>query len=342
MSTKDADSESGNDGQYECQTCGRMFDSWQGRNSHRGHAHDPRVEIECDWCGDTETRAPSHVNDDGANFCCEEHTNAWRSEHIRGENHPNWKENVSVTCQQCGKEESVSPSRAERYTFCGNKCYGAWMSENRVGENHPRWVSGYRSENAPQRTQEVECAMCGKPIRRSPGRIARNDHHFCGRSCYAAWLSENVHGADHPSFKRVREECHTCGKTIMRTPHTLEWGERVFCSSGCELEWRRAYYSGTNNPNWEGGLLHYGEGWSDEKKRSVRERDGFQCSICGESQKAHLENRGQKLHVHHITPARLFDSDEQRNDESNLIALCRPCHKKAERAAPLLPQTAGD
>lgn len=55
------------------------------------------------------------------------------------------------------------------------------------------------------------------------------------------------------------------------------------------------------------------EGFTDKKKRKVRERDGEQCVLC-------LSN--DDLHVHHI------DGDRTNNDTENLVTLCERCHNR--------------
>lgn len=89
---------------------------------------------------------------------------------------------------------------------------------------------------------------------------------------------------------------------------------------------------GSNHPNWkpDSEMSQYGEGWTETKRQKVRERDGYECQKCGESQEKHLKNRGIKLHVHHIIPAGEADP-ENRNNPQNLITLCAPCHTKLEK-----------
>lgn len=76
----------------------------------------------------------------------------------------------------------------------------------------------------------------------------------------------------------------------------------------------------------------YGEGWSEEKRKRVRERDGYECVICGISQSEYKEHYGMALDVHHIRPARDFEDGKERNKMSNLVTLCRACHMEYEGA----------
>ena len=80
----------------------------------------------------------------------------------------------------------------------------------------------------------------------------------------------------------------------------------------------------------------YGEGWSKEKRERVRDRDGYECVICGIPQSEYKEHYGMALDVHHIKSARDVDDDKERNKMSNLITLCRPCHMEYENTD--LPQ----
>ena len=73
--------------------------------------------------------------------------------------------------------------------------------------------------------------------------------------------------------------------------------------------------------------LHRGR-WA-ATRRGVLDRDGWRCQKCG---------KAGRLEVHHIEA--LADGGEP-YAEDNLIALCRPCHFEAGRAArPVRPEAA--
>jgi len=71
----------------------------------------------------------------------------------------------------------------------------------------------------------------------------------------------------------------------------------------------------------------YGSDWG-EIKWSILQRDGFVCRLCNESvvKENTVNPHNKHLDVHHITPAREFESRDEMNDPSNLITLCRSCH----------------
>jgi hypothetical protein len=78
---------------------------------------------------------------------------------------------------------------------------------------------------------------------------------------------------------------------------------------------------GENNPSWKGGisiLKTYPLDWTETLKESIRERDKYECKICG----IHQDEIDISLHVHHI------DYDKDNLNPENLISLCPSCHSK--------------
>lgn len=61
----------------------------------------------------------------------------------------------------------------------------------------------------------------------------------------------------------------------------------------------------------------------------IRERDNWECQICGMTQEEHLEKYFRSLNVHHINPRKIEPKNAY--DEDNLITLCRVCHSVEER-----------
>ena len=77
------------------------------------------------------------------------------------------------------------------------------------------------------------------------------------------------------------------------------------------------------NPNWKGGITPFKVLFTHRKEykrliRSVFERDGFKCKICG--------GREPRLEAHHIKPFATYPEGRELKD--NLITLCRICHYK--------------
>ena len=88
---------------------------------------------------------------------------------------------------------------------------------------------------------------------------------------------------------------------------------------------------GENSPSWKGGTIeYYGPNWR-KQRRAARKRDGYKCRVCNKKQK------GRALDVHHIKPFRDFgyvpgknDNYREANRLTNLISLCKSCHKNVE------------
>jgi 5-methylcytosine-specific restriction endonuclease McrA len=69
---------------------------------------------------------------------------------------------------------------------------------------------------------------------------------------------------------------------------------------------------------WKGGISFtpYPVDWTRTLRRSIRERDSYECQMCGAPQ----EDRAWD--IHHI------DYDKENCDPNNLITLCHACHSK--------------
>ncbi len=75
---------------------------------------------------------------------------------------------------------------------------------------------------------------------------------------------------------------------------------------------------GSKSYLWQGGKSFeiYPREWNKVLKKSIRDRDGHCCQVCGAVEK------DIALDVHHI------DYDKKNCVPSNLISLCKPCHKR--------------
>lgn len=149
------------------------------------------------------------------------------------------------------------------------------------------------------------------------------------------WLRRHDIPTRAPNARRKREtlSCATCGSPFEAIQSRVD--ERKYCSRQC-------YYddldmpTGADHWSWKETPEHRpsGEEW-ERLRKQVRKRDGYQCRVCGVSE----SDLDRQLDVHHLE--RVRDSDDPRHavntDPDNLVSVCRSCHRRVERYAPLLP-----
>lgn len=174
-------------------------------------------------------------------------------------------------------------------------------------------------------------AVGGTPTRtemRERGNHGTNTY----RRHFGSWTDAvQAAGLEPNEAPAKQESCPVCGEQF--SVHT--WREQqakdslYFCSLQCHGEHRR---------DEDAGYVYYGPEWP-QRREARREKDGYECVDCGLRQAKHREQYGTGLEVHHIRPFREFDSHEEANRLENLRTLCKECHWKWERMAPLRPDT---
>jgi hypothetical protein len=106
--------------------------------------------------------------------------------------------------------------------------------------------------------------------------------------------------------------------------HRRSW-ERLLKEAGFEPF---EHPTGEDHWCWKGGVEYdYTHTWYSARA-NVRERDENICQVCMTE-----EFKNNYPDVHHITPVRYWDIDEEHekmNHPRNLICLCRDCHAKLE------------
>lgn len=261
------------------------------------------------------------------------------------------------TCENCGQPVNFHPGKANR--FCSHPCYYEF---GRGKKRRPRVRQVPCDTCGAPHTPTASKKRDGSPV----------DHHFCCRECYLVHHSRRVKwtcagcgivqtlppsGAKKKYCSQICKvesnrpgptTCINCG--VLFT--ALKWKSNgsfcvtstySTCSEECVRENFRtnegrkrkisAAFMGAKHHNWKGGRTYLsnagyrGPRWERTAER-VRERAGRCCEDCGASE----AEIGEKLHAHHIVPFHNFESVRQANRMSNLRALCRSCHTKAEFA----------
>ena len=196
-------------------------------------------------------------------------------------------------------EEGLTQAEIADECDVSPRCIRDWMdrrgieTREMVGENHPQ----HGSERDAATREKISETLTGREF----------DERTIER------FREARRGSELPAETRTK---------ISESLSGLEWSE----------ETRRRMSdarTGARNPQWKGGVSDsYGPGWQRARER-VRERDEG-CQHCG------CEGGDRQLDVHHILPFRLFEQaagtpTRKAHELGNLVLLCRPCHRRAER-----------
>jgi transposase len=252
---------------------------------------------------------------------------------------------ILLECEECGSEFRRSEHKVQRSerNFCSIECRGAIgpdTPESKVADERLKDESWLREQyfderlNGDEIAEKLDCtaATVNRWFRKHG--IDRPSHRKKGAKADkrledAEWL-EREYITNECAAEEIGERVGHCEYTVLRylERHNIEIREQ----GPPEIP------SGKEHWNWRGGQTDYGEGWSSEKRRRVRKRDGCRCQACGMKQQEHIAQHGMRLDVHHIIPAREFEDATARNAMTNLITFCRSCHNKWE-GIPLRPQT---
>jgi len=101
-----------------------------------------------------------------------------------------------------------------------------------------------------------------------------------------------------------------------------------------EYQWEGPWkgISGEGHPVWKGGHEeNRGYTWQ-EQHRYALERDEFICQHqeCDVADSEHREQRGSRIHVHHVIRYGAFEECENANQIVNLVTLCEEHHRILE------------
>jgi DNA-directed RNA polymerase specialized sigma24 family protein len=168
----------------------------------------------------------------------------------------------------------------------------------------------------------------------------------CGGETVLRWLKRHEIPIRQPGsqtpWPRLEDESYLRQQYIEKDRLTGEIAEDVGCEPATVRRWLHihdievswepltgedcpAYIDGRSRDRNYGGAV-----WQRARRKAFR-RDDHECQRCGADEDEHLAEYGRGLEVHHITPFRTFDNLERAHRLSNLITLCRPCHKTMEK-----------
>jgi len=225
-------------------------------------------------------------------------------------------------CEYCGESFLESSSNVR---FCSQECRSE--GEDVSGENSNAWEGGTISE--------IVCEWCRE---KEEVDLSSSKGRFCSDDCRLEWWSEwssKQTGKAHPNWEPDAHEevmCENCEETFIREVRDIGT-ENYFCCNECRVEWWGEWTAenqrGENHPNWEDNdELYYGPKWDDVRLSTII-RDQSRCRICKRTP-VNLQGGTRDITVHHIEPLKTFDSYEKANVQSNLVTLCRSCHRQVE------------
>lgn len=227
-----------------------------------------------------------------------------------------------LTCDICGDTLS-DPSHVTRHKRLKHpeqldhdcpSCDDTFSTERGLKLHHKR------THGETLTVETSECKQCGREFSHRDNL----DPHTCSTECRDEWQT----GENAANWKggKVTSTCEWCGEEYKT--HENKADSQRFCGQSCQRRWHPEHFSGENNPVWKGGKTrYYGPSWY-KQRRKARERDDHTCQSCGVTK----EEYGRSMSVHHIIPFREFgvDRHEEANRLSNLVSLCRECHRKYE------------
>jgi hypothetical protein len=207
---------------------------------------------------------------------------------------------VPVTCQECGNEFEIFPSRLKRgqVKYCSKTCMIKAQSK-KTGENNPSWKGGKITR---------VCKECGKEFKKHPSGTKNGQGQYCSKACMGKALS---------AYKtRI---CDVCRKEFKTNEPTQK-----YCSRTCMGKAQSKIYIGEKHHNWRGGVSFepYCSKFNNEFKERVRTFFNNVCILCGKTE----QENGKKLIVHHVNYKKEACCDE--DIPRVFVILCASCHGK--------------
>ena len=277
------------------------------------------------------------------------------------------------TCPTCQKEFSTYKDPANARTYCSKDCRPAKVKKiKKMCKGCDKEFFVFPSMNAQEyctlacrqnhKCTITSCPNCGNDVKSWKNNI----HTYCSRECEKSHsYTTSVCPECNTTFEHLKSSpriycsrkcsndnnakanlgivelppmfCEQCGDEITSN----KYANKRFCSQKCFGEWQSLNITGEAHPLFKGTRHdYYGPNWRTQR-RKARKRDSYKCQCCGKTQK----QNGRSLDVHHLIPFRDFgyiaginNAYIKANALSNLVSLCKSCHKLAEHGkVPIQP-----
>lgn len=194
------------------------------------------MQIKCDKCGVVFNKKPSAIRKN--NFCSKKCHYAFE----RGRLRPDRKTGIFKNCPICGNEFYVKKCHINLHKYCSKKCRYIGMTKgNKIcpvcekefyAKGNPSrriYCSRKCGDTARNTGKYVLCAVCGKEIYRTRGRLKNSKNYFCSSECANQWQGRT----------KISYLCKICGKEFKWSPSVAKRNPK-YCSIGCrnkDPEW---------------------------------------------------------------------------------------------------------
>jgi 5-methylcytosine-specific restriction endonuclease McrA len=235
--------------------------SYKMRSGHKNSSWKPKVNLTCDYCGNSLNKIPSLVHD--TNFCNRECQGKYHSTRMQGENNPSWGGGEKVSkCDNCGKLINIKKFEVPLYDkhFCNKECHAEYQ-KTLTGKKNNFYGKNHKPESIKRSWENRKHIWASKEFKE------KQSNHLLAR-----WQND--------------EELRKIVRKTQSNRFLKKWQDDEY----------RKSMTGENSVAWQGGLsrLPYPIGFRNSLKKLIRKRDNYTCQVCGTTE------NGRRLSVHHI------------------------------------------
>lgn len=137
-----------------------------------GSHNNTSVTINCSFCHKEYkiklSRYEKFKNGETKSLCCSRKCqNKLSGMSKRGENHPGYKDRITLNCDYCDKGFMIKPHRLGRAKYCSVSCQR----------------KGVGLQNTPTKLRIINCTTCDKKFSAWEHNIVKYETHYCSREC---------------------------------------------------------------------------------------------------------------------------------------------------------------
>lgn len=185
-------------------------------------------------------------------------------------------------------------------------------------------------------THTKQCKICGKDFYKkvNVSRKKWKTMKCCSRSCAKIGVPPPNKGIPLSEERKLHLSKVLKGRTCNTGRTHIKKGQHLSPETqfkkGQSSYWKgknNPFFAGSNNPRWKGGitpeqkLVRWSQKYKDFREE-IFKRDKYTCNDCGRRRKP-----GDRvvINVHHKKS--FSEYKELRFDKSNVVTLCKECHK---------------